>query len=76
MGTKKMSNMVACIGDVTIAAEGVVETVVNVFDAVGLASKSNIKRVGNCGRKRKDDGELPSTKLKKAAPGAASFLKY
>jgi hypothetical protein len=70
---KKMANMFPDIGDVTITAEGVVEIVVHVANVV---SKSNTKRVGNCGRKRKDDGELPSKKLKKTAHGASVFLEY
>ncbi len=67
-----MSDMVA--SDITVAAEGVVETVVIVVDVASLDLKSNAKRIGNCGRKRAYDGELPSNKLKKAAHGAASFL--
>ena len=55
LGKKKMANMFADIGDVTIVAEGVVETVVPVVTLVGVASKSNAGRVGNCGRKRKED---------------------
>jgi hypothetical protein len=70
-----MSDMVAYIGDVTIAAEDVVEAAVTVVDVVGLTLKSNDKHVGNCGRKRKDDGELASNKLKKATHGTANFLK-
>ena len=73
VGKKKMANLFADIGDVAIVAEGVVEIAVPV---VSVVSKSNTKRIGNCGRKRKDDGELPSNKLKKAAHGADSFLEY
>ena len=38
-----------------------------VVDVVSLDLRSNAKRIGNCGRKRAYDGELPSKKLKKAA---------
>ena len=72
LGKKKMANIIADIGDVTVAAEGVVETLVPASDV----SKLNIKRIGNCGRKRKEEGELPSNKLKKAAHGADSLLEY
>ena len=44
-----MANMFADICDVTIVVEGVVETVVPL---VSVVSKSNTKRIGNCGRKR------------------------
>jgi len=73
LGKKKMTDMFDDIGNVTIVAEGVVETVVPVLREV---SKSNTKRIGNCGRKRKEDGELPSNKLKKTTHGASSFLEY
>ena len=76
LGKKKMANMFPDIGDVTITAEGVVGSVVHVVNVVGVVSKSNTKRVGNCWRKRKDDGDLPSNKLKKTAHGAGSFLEY
>ena len=70
----KMANMFPDdIGDITITAESVVETVVHVANVVSM---SNTKRAGNCGRKRKDDGELPSNKLKKTAHGAISFFEY
>ncbi len=72
MGKKKMADMFADIGDVTIVVEGAVETVVPVLSEV---SKSNTKRIGNCGRKRKEDGELPSSKLKKTTHGASNFLE-
>ena len=72
MGKKKMADMFADIGDVTIVVEGVVETVVPDSEV----SKSNKKRIGNCGRKRKEDGELPFNKLKKAVHGADNILEY
>ena len=50
LGKNRMANIFADIGDVTIAAEVVVETVVHV---VSVVSKSNTSRIGNCGRKRK-----------------------
>jgi len=73
MGKKHMANLFPDLGDVIVTAEGVVETVVPI---VNVGSKSNTKCVGTCGRKCKDDGELPSTKLKKATHGAGSFLEY
>jgi len=73
MGKKNMVNMFPDIGDVTVIAEGVVKTVVPV---VNVVSKSNAARVGKCGRKRKDGGELPSNKFKKTSHGAGSFLEY
>ena len=60
LGRNKMLNMAANIGDVTLSAEDVVKTVVTVVGVVGETSKSNAKRVGNGGRKHKEDGELPS----------------
>jgi hypothetical protein len=65
-----MANMFSGLGDVTITAEGVVETVAD------PASNSNAIRVGNSERKHKDDGELPSNKLKKVAHGTANFRQY
>ena len=50
---------------------------VEVVDAVGGAQKGNGNRVGKqCGRKRKEDGALPSNKFKKPTRGAGSFLDY
>ncbi len=59
LGKKKMANVSPDIGDAThIAEAGVLETVVLGVTLVGVTSKSNAIRVGNCGRKRKDDVEL------------------
>jgi hypothetical protein len=38
--------------------------------------KNSDKRIGKCGRRRKEDGALPSNKLKKPMRGANSFLEY
>ena len=46
LGRKKMANMFPDTDDVTVIAEGVVETVVIVVEVVGLALKSNAKRAG------------------------------
>ncbi len=61
------------IRDVTTAIE---PAFVEVVDAVGGAQKDNGNRVGKCGRKRKEDGALPSNKLKQPTRGAGSFLGY
>ena len=71
-----MANMFPDIGNGTINAEGAVETValdVNVI--VVPSSKSNAKRIGNNGREHKEDGELPSNKLKKKSYGADNFIE-
>jgi hypothetical protein len=52
----------------------VVEVLNNIDD--NNANKSNNNRVGKCGRKRKDDAALPSSKCKQPAHGADSFLRY
>jgi hypothetical protein len=49
---------------------------VEVVDAVGGAHKDNVNRIGKCGRKRKEDGALPSNKLKKLTRGDGNFLEY
>jgi hypothetical protein len=76
LGKKKMANMFPDIGKVTITAEGIVEIVMLDVSVIGLASKPNAKQVSNSGRKRKDNGELSSNKLKKVAHSATSFLQY
>jgi hypothetical protein len=78
LGRKKMANVFPDIENVTIDAEGVVETVRTLdVNVIGVQpSKSNAKRIGNNGRKRKEDGELPSNKLKKKSHGAESFIEY
>ena len=73
LGKKKMLDMITYLGCVTTVAEVVVEASVYID---GVASKTNAKRVGQSGRKRKDDGELPSNRLKKHVRGADSFLRY
>jgi len=50
--------------------------VVEVAEVASSGSKTNVNRVGKCGRKRKEDGALPSNKLKKPSHGAASFLRH
>ncbi len=47
-----------------------------VVEVASCGSKTNINRVGKCGQKRKEDGALPSNKLKKPTHGADSFLRY
>ena len=76
LGRKKMANMFPDTDDVTVIAEGVVETVPRDGNVIGVPSfKSNANRIGNSGRKRKEDGELPSNKLKKKSHGADNFIE-
>ena len=49
---------------------------VEVISDVGTTPKNNGNRIGKCGRKRKEDGALPSNKLQKPTRGAGSFLDY
>ncbi len=65
--------MVLDIGNVTIVAEPLTLELVSV---VNVSEKNNVNRVGKCGRKRKQNGVLPSNKLKKPTRGAGSFLEY
>ena len=73
-GKKKLMEIVASTGDITIAASPLVVEVFN--DVVIGENKSSANRLGNCGRKRKDDAALPSNKRKQPAHGAQSFLRY
>ena len=73
IGKKKLTEIVASTGDITIVASPLV---VEVFDGVVGENKSSANRLGNCGRKRKDDAALPSNKRKQPAHGADSFLRY
>jgi hypothetical protein len=38
---------------------------VDIVDNVAIATKTNTNRIGKIGRKRKEDGAMPSNKLKK-----------
>jgi hypothetical protein len=78
MRRKKMANVFPDKDHVTTDAEGVVEAVRTLdVNVVGVqSSKSNAKRLGNSGRKRKEEGELPSNKLKRNAYGAESCIEY
>ena len=60
IGKKQMSNILSDIRDVTTVANPPFLEVVN---AVGGAQKRNANCLSKCGRKRKEDGALPSSKL-------------
>ena len=47
-----------------------------VRDVESDAAKSNAKRIGESGRKRKEDDAPPSNKLKKLTHGAGTFFVY
>jgi hypothetical protein len=66
--------IVASTGDITIVASPLVVGFFN--DVVIGESKLSANRLGNCGRKRKDDAVLPSNKRNQPAHGADSFLRY
>ena len=72
LGKKKMLDMITDLGYFIVVAEVVVEASI---DVGGVASKTNAKRVGTSGWKRKDDGELPSNMLKKHVRGYDNFLQ-
>jgi hypothetical protein len=74
-GMKKLSNMMCDLHDVRDVAEPLTVEPPTVVSDVGTP-KNNVNRIGKCGRKRKEDGELPSNKLKKSTRGASSFLEY
>ena len=61
------------IADVTVVAT---PNVTAVTEGISSSTKSNANRIGNCGRKRKEDFALPSNKLKKPTRGAGSWLQY
>ncbi len=57
LGKEKMMSLLGDTADVTIVA---VPTIMQVMKVESDAAKSNSKRIGKSGRKRKEDGALPS----------------
>jgi len=73
-GKKKLNEIVvASTGDITVVASPLVEDFYNVV--IG-EKNSSANYLGNCGRKRKDDAALPSSKRKQPAHSADNILRY
>ena len=62
----KVRDVIIVVGPPTVDAES----------DVGAAPTNNGNRIVNCGRKRKEDGALPSNKLQKPTRSADIFLEY
>jgi len=73
LGKVKMLSVPGDTDDVTLVAE---PTIMQVTDVESDAAKSNTRRIGKSGRKRKEDDPLPSNKLKKPTHGAGNFIVY
>ncbi len=65
--------MMANMGDLIIVPE---PHAVEVVDDIVNSTKSNVRRFGKYGRKRKDDAALPSNKQKKPSHSADILPRY